>query len=228
MIELAQKRILMSLCGDLMDESFVEAVTASGHFGEVYGSVNMQGLLVNVPGGREKILAVADRLVTPGGHLFVTEVMRCDEYNPVLMREMGEQKYHAYISAWKHRYAVNEHIGLPYGTVVVAKPGVNKQLEWGSQNDLLSILEGAGETTSVFERICEHQSVDALRDSLEVGSHYEIREQRYGAVASRVSSHMYPTIVIAARKPPYFRYFPGLIGEHRSHWGKHVNVGGSV
>ncbi len=224
MVTLAQKNFLMALCGDLTNRTFVDSLTVDGHFGEVYGTVNMEGLLVNVPGGRTQVLSTADRFVTPGGYLFVTEVMQCDEYNPAFMREMckdkktGEKKYHLYREAWARRYRANAEIGLPYGTIVIAKPGPEKGKEWGSPEDLLAILATAGEPDGTYERTCEHQSLDKLCDSLEVGLHYEVKEIRYGTIPSRVPGQRYPIAVVVARKPPYFRYFPGLIGEHRSRW----------
>ena len=212
----ASKKVLMAFQGDVTEPFFIDQMTIQNHMAEWYGTVNMGGLLVNVPGNRSAVLDAVDHLLTPGDHVFIAEVMRCDQYNEVMERQMGESNYHNFTSAWDSRYSNNEAVGLPRGTVVIAKPGSGRILEWGSPSDLLKILATAPSRDGIFERLVEHQSVDDLTLDLQNELGYQIMETRYDTVASRVKGQMYPIVVVVARKPEIFRYRSGYVGKHRS------------
>lgn len=214
-VQQASKNVLMAFQGDVTEPLFMDKMTIKNHMAEWYGTVNMGGLLVNVPGNRRGVFEATDRLLTHGGHVFITEVMRCDQPNIVLEREMGGVNYANFQSAWRTRYQNNEAMGLPYGTVVIAKPGNARILEWGSPADLLKIISTGDSVGGTFERLVEHQHIGELISDLRDQLGYEVVETRYGTVSSRVKGQRYPLMTIVARKPDTFRYRTKYVGMNR-------------
>jgi SAM-dependent methyltransferase len=212
----AKDNVLMAFKGDVTSNQFLDEMTVQNHMAEWYGTVNMGGLLVNTPGNRSRVWQAMDRLLTPGGHVFISEVMRCDHSNAVMEKKMGEVDYAHFRESWEARYQNNEAIGLPYGTVVIAKPGNARILEWGSPTDLLKLISTADLPGSCFERLVEHQNTSELLAELRDQLGYEVVETRYSAVHSRVKGRLYPIVTVVARKPTVFRYRSGHVGEDRS------------
>lgn len=211
----ARNNVLAAFCGDVTTKKFMDRMTVDNHMAEFFGMGWMTGLLVNVPGRRHKVLAAADRLLSPGGHLFITEVQRCDEENVALRKLMGDHAYEVFRQGWETRYRNNEAIGLPYGTIVVAKPGPGKLDEWGTPSQLLELMASADEDDGRYERACEHQSVEELRADLTKVVGYEVVELEQGVVPSRVPGLYYPTLTVVASKPGNYRYHTTYRGMSR-------------
>lgn len=121
----------------------VEDAAIKKLFHNLYGGVVLKAILCNLPGeGWKQALQHSVEALRPGGFIFLSETLRASEYNPDLVISTGKAPgYDEYLTRWERRYATNAMIGLPYGTIVVARPGTEKFLEYGTPRQLQEIIE---------------------------------------------------------------------------------------
>lgn len=124
-----------------------------------YGGVVLKAILCNLPGdGWKQALRHSVEALKPGGFVFLSETLLAPEYNPDLEISTGKAPgYEEFLGRWKKRYATNVMIGLPYGTIVVARPGTEKFLEYGIPRQLQEIIE-----SDKLERFVTHFGLSEL------------------------------------------------------------------
>lgn len=129
-----------------------------------YGGVIMQGLLCNMIGNQwKKALHRSHEALVDHGFFFVSDVLRADQYNPELEARLGARGYRTWVSDWMYRYWANsEALDLPFGTFVVAKPGPNKDYEWGTVEEIRQLSR-----SEHLERYARHFTVAELSDEME-------------------------------------------------------------
>ena len=119
---------------------------------EQVDGVLAQGLLCNLVGTQANdFFQVAEIYLKPEGFLFVADILQPAESIDFLKERLSLEKAEELVRKWERRYKINEELGLPYGTFVVAKPGLNKTQEWGDRDQLEAL-----EKSDDFERYARH------------------------------------------------------------------------
>lgn len=142
---------------DITEISTVDSIRA--FFSRNVDAVVMEALLCNLVGNDwQKALRHAHELLKEEGLLFIADVLRVDQPNPLLDVNVDDT-FLVWRRDWEERYRNNTQLGLPWGTFVVARPGVNKSIEYGPP-ELLTYLVGSDN----FERYALHLNEIELID----------------------------------------------------------------
>ena len=132
----------------------------SRYFYECFTVVYAEGLLCNQRGDDwEAVLREAELYTTPTGRIFIADVCRPEEENPLFRGAFpDEDAYISYIDLWERRLEANrivaEQLGIPftYGEFMVAKPGPHKtEQDWGHPDTLAKLY-----SSDEFERWAQH------------------------------------------------------------------------
>ena len=135
-------------------------------FLEGMDAVLMEGLLCNLAGPEidwKRAVRVAHMHTSPSRYLFIADVLRADEENPVLREVLGEAKFGSWRNQWNGRYKANNEAGLGYGEFVVANPGNANFLAWGGPKDIKSLIASKRH----FQRYARHFTVDEITREVE-------------------------------------------------------------
>lgn len=159
----ARKHTLFAFEGDATTFD-LKGVSIEPMLHEFYGGVIMQGLLCNLIGDQwRKALYRSREALVDHGFFFVSDVLRADEYNPNIEAHLGSSNYGTWVADWIYRYCVNsEALSLPFGTFAVAKPGPNKDYEWGTVEEIRRLSR-----SEHLERYARHFTVAELSHEME-------------------------------------------------------------
>ena len=192
-------------------EAFESDVTMIGIPGDPYRSLILverasgvlaEGLLCNlVETQPERFFQVTDFYLTPEGYLFIADILQPSEDIDFLRERLSEEKADALVENWKRRYRANEESGLPYGTFVVAKLGLDKGQEWGEVGQLQILMDSAN-----FERYARHYTRAEIRT---LASEVDLKEKYFTPTIfySRTGEPLLGFLA-AYQKTERYRYHP--------------------
>ncbi|MFH0864500.1 MAG: methyltransferase domain-containing protein [Candidatus Gottesmanbacteria bacterium] len=126
---------------------------------ELCDGVLAEGLLCNLIGSQpEEFFKTVDYHLAPDGFLFIADILQPTEEQKFISSILGREKARTLVEVWDKRYKINVEMGLDYGTFIVAKPGLNKKLEWETAGDLQNLL-----VSEDFERYSRHSTKEYIR-----------------------------------------------------------------
>jgi SAM-dependent methyltransferase len=172
--------------------------------------VIMEALLCNLTGREvngtmdwndwKRALQSAHIALAPGGYLIIGDMLRADQENPVLEKQLGRDQTIAWKNQWISRYKENQKLGLPFGEFAVAKPGLYKdQYDFGSAKELKKMQED-----NHFERKARHFTMSQIAQcTSNLG--FSIAYQEYAVFKSR-NDHPLSGFFLVLQKQNRYQY----------------------
>lgn len=105
-----------------------------------------EGLFCNLIGEDSQLaLDVFDDIVTAHGKLFVADCLHVDDSSARKLldfeEDYSEQKLRKWVGKWRNRYGENERLGLEWLTFAVMPPGIEKEREFATAEELAALIE---------------------------------------------------------------------------------------
>lgn len=217
-VEKAQMRGLMGLRADIRSFDIFHGLGSLALL-ESYPGVFMQGVLCNQQlSDWQRVMTTANVLMRPGGYLLIADVIQ-PEISQEFMTKVCESEggIEAYVALWRRRYQANfiaaSALGIPvaYGEFMVAKPGEEKQHEWGDSKELISLYQSEN-----LERWAHHIPETDIRSSLARLGFGQVRyEPRiWWSRPSGIEQKRYPLAGFVGiwQKGALFQYHPWYAG----------------